>query len=92
MIRFHGLTYTCSNIFMWNLSKHFRNVFCVRKHTILLSNEMSLSRMILKVTQRKIMNQFSGKLTKSYDANNIFDNFLLLYFTTETKQEIIKIF
>ena len=53
---------------------------------------MSLSRMILKVTQRKIMNQFSGKLTKSYDANNIFDNFLLLYFTTETKQEIIKIF
>jgi hypothetical protein len=77
---------------MWNLSKHFRNVFCVRKHTRLLSNEMSLSRMILKVTQRKIMNQFSGKLTKSYDANNIFDNFILLYFTTETKQEIIKIF
>ena len=77
---------------MWNLSKHVRNVLCVRKHTRLLSNDMSLSRMILKVAQRKIMNQFSGKLTKSYDANNIFDNFLLLYFTTETKQEIIKIF
>jgi hypothetical protein len=23
MIRFHSLTYTCSNIFMWNLSKHW---------------------------------------------------------------------
>jgi hypothetical protein len=62
----------------------------IRENT--LSNDMSLSRMILKVAQRKIMNQFSGKLIKSYDANNIFDNFLLLYFTTETKQEIIKLF